>query len=115
MIRTAMIEAGVVTNVVMLGPESGWVPPEGAILIASETAAIDDTWDGTTFIPAAPSREQTDAAIRATLTAIDARSVRPLRAILDAQAAGLPPDPADVATLANLKSQADALRASLAA
>lgn len=115
MIRTAIIEAGIVTNVVMHAPESDWMPPDGAVLIASETAAIGDGWDGAAVIAAPPSREQINAAIRARLAEIDARSVRPLRAILDAQAAGLPPDPADVVALANLRSQADTLRASLAA
>ncbi len=60
------------------------------------------------------SLDEAKAAIRTRLASIDARSVRPLRAILEAQTAGLTPDPADVAALAELKVQADALRAGLA-
>lgn len=113
MIRTAIIEAGVVTNVVMLGPESGWMPPEGSILVASDIAAIGDAWDGGVFTPPALSTERINAAIYAKLAQIDARSVRPLRAILEAQAMGLAPDPADVACLASLRARADALRGDL--
>lgn len=114
MIRTAMIENGVVTNVTMHDPESDWTAPDGAILVASESAGIGDTWDGETFAKPPPTREQAAAAIRAKLSEIDARSIRPLRAILDAQATGRAPDPADMAILVNLKAEADALRASLA-
>ncbi|EME71380.1 hypothetical protein H261_03188 [Paramagnetospirillum caucaseum] len=55
------------------------------------------------------------AAILAQLAEIDAKSVRPLRAILDTQAAGQTPDPDDVTYLAALKAQADTLRAQLVA
>lgn len=49
MIRTAIIEDGVVANVVILDPDSTWMPPEGAILVASDEAGPGDTWDGTVF------------------------------------------------------------------
>lgn len=113
MIRTAIIEAGIVTNVVMHDPQGDWTPPDGSILIVSETASVGDNWDGGTFSRPPLAPEQTNAAIRARLAEIDARSVRPLRAILDAQAAGLTPSQADVGYLAELKAQADALRAQL--
>ena len=45
------------------------------------------------------------------LTALDAASVRPLRAILTAQAAGRTADAADLAKLADLAAQAVTLRA----
>ncbi len=54
---------------------------------------------------------QRRAAITVELTAIDAASARPLRAILYAQAHGLTPGPADVARIAELEAQAVALRA----
>jgi len=62
-----------------------------------------------------PGRERLarNAPILAALAAIDARTVRPLRAILAAQAAGLPPGD-DVARLAALQAEADSLRAGLA-
>lgn len=113
MIRTAIIEAGVVTNVVMLAVGNGWAPPEGTTTVASDTAAIGDAWDGGAFVSPELSGEPSNAAIHARLAQIDARSVRPLRAILDAQIAGLAPDSGDVAYLASLKAQADALRADL--
>ncbi|EME67921.1 hypothetical protein H261_21004 [Paramagnetospirillum caucaseum] len=113
MIRTAIIEAGIVTNVVMRDPRDGWMPPEGCVIVASETAGVGDTWDGSAFTPPMPTAEQINRALRARLAETDARSIRPLRSILDAQAAGQPPDPADVSILAGLKAQADALRAEL--
>jgi len=67
--------------------------------------------------PPAPTAEQLAAAriaeIKAELTAIDAASARPLRAILAAQSSGAA-DPADVARIADLEAQAVALRAELA-
>lgn len=55
------------------------------------------------------------AAIAAELTAIDAASARPLRAIIATQAAGGEAAPADVAKIAELEAQAVLLRAELAA
>ena len=52
-------------------------------------------------------------AIKAELAAIDDKSIRTLRAVLAAQASGMTPDAADIAYLANLKAQSDALRAKL--
>lgn len=54
------------------------------------------------------------AEIEAELTAIDAASARPLRAILTATTNGGTADQADVARLAELEAQAVALRAELA-
>ena len=54
------------------------------------------------------------AEIEAELTAIDAASARPLRAILAATTSGGAADPADVAKLAELEAQAKALRTELA-
>ena len=54
------------------------------------------------------------AEIEAELTAIDAASARPLRAILAATTSGGTADPADVAKLAELEAQAKALRTELA-
>ena len=54
------------------------------------------------------------AEIEAELTAIDAASARPLRAILTATTSGGTADPADVAKLAELEAQAKALRTELA-
>lgn len=57
--------------------------------------------------------ERINASIQVRLAAIDARSVRPLRAIMAAQAAGQAPEPSDVAMLADLDAQAATLRAAL--
>lgn len=57
--------------------------------------------------------ERINASIQAQLAVIDARSVRPLRAIMAAQAAGHAPEPADMAFLADLDTQAATLRAAL--
>lgn len=54
------------------------------------------------------------AAIQAELTAIDAASARPLRAVLTATTSGGEADPADLTRLADLEAQARALRAELA-
>lgn len=68
--------------------------------------------------PPAPTAEELAviraAAIRSELTAIDAASARPLRAILAAQAAGQTPAQADTDRLAELEAQAVALRTELA-
>ncbi|BAE53078.1 hypothetical protein amb4274 [Paramagnetospirillum magneticum AMB-1] len=116
MTRTAIIENGIVTNVVMHDPDGTWIRPDGVALVASETAGVGDGWDGVSFTPMspAPSTARANDMILAELGAIDAKSIRPLRAILAAQAAGVAPDPTDVAYLAGLKSRADALRSSLA-
>lgn len=55
------------------------------------------------------------AEIEQLLVANDLASVRPLRAILDAQEKGEEPNPLDRAKLAELEEQAQALRAELAA
>ena len=52
--------------------------------------------------------------IEAELTAIDAASARPLRAILAATTSGEAADPADVAKLAGIEARAKALREELA-
>jgi soluble lytic murein transglycosylase-like protein len=55
------------------------------------------------------------AGIDAALAALDASTVRPLRAVLAAQAGSMEPDPADLARLAELEEQAATLRAARAA
>ena len=80
---------------------------------------IADTWTiAPTPEPAPAPDPQTPAAIRraeieAELTAIDAASARPLRAILAATTSGGTADPADTAKLAELEAQAKALREEL--
>jgi len=54
------------------------------------------------------------AQVLAELTALDAASARPLRAVLAAQVGGAEPDPANLARLADLEAQAQALRTELA-
>lgn len=113
MIRTAIIKNGIVANVIEYDPDGGWMPPDGAVLVVSGTASVGDRWDGGQFTAPPPSAGQINAGIRAQLDQIDARSVRPLRAILEAQIAGIAPETADVAMLADLNAQAAALRAAL--
>jgi len=79
-----------------------------------------ETWTiAPTPEPALAPAPQTPAAIRiaeieAELTAIDAASARPLRAILVATTSGGTADAADTAKLAELEAQAKALRTELA-
>ena len=81
---------------------------------------ITDTWTIAPVPEPAPAPAPvTPAAIRraeieAELTAIDAASARPLRAVLTATTSGGTADPADVAKLAELEAQAKALREELA-
>lgn len=95
---------------------------KGGVVVAVVYGFSDDAElaDGTVFVEGAPESrrvgdaystgEDVAARIMAQLDAIDAKSVRPLRAILAAQASGMPPDPADISFLSQLKDQADALR-----
>jgi hypothetical protein len=62
----------------------------------------------------AAQREAERARLQAELTAIDAASARPLRAVLTATTSGGEVDPADLARLSDLEAQARALRAELA-
>ncbi len=71
------------------------------------------SWNTTPRDPADIQRTKdvkSNADIQAQLTALDVKSIRPLRAVL---AAGKNPDAADVAFLADLKKQSDDLRAKL--
>ena len=79
-----------------------------------------ETWTIAPVPESAPAPEPvTPAAIRraeieAELTAIDAASARPLRAILTATTSGGTADAADIAKLQGLEAQATALRSELA-
>ncbi|MEZ6854191.1 hypothetical protein [Halodesulfovibrio aestuarii] len=68
--------------------------------------------------PPAPTEqelaEQRISEIQQALTANDLASVRPLRAIFDAQKKAVAPDPQDEARLTELEEQAQTLRAELA-
>ena len=81
---------------------------------------ITDTWTIAPLPESAPAPDPvTPAAIRraeieAELTAIDAASARPLRAILAATVGGGTADAADIAKLQSLEDQATALRSELA-
>lgn len=66
-------------------------------------------------IDPATQREMERARILSALADLDAASVRPLRAILAAQASGGTPDAEDVARISDLAAQAQALRVELTA
>jgi len=69
---------------------------------------------GNTPDPALPlGAAELNAPLLARLSEIDARSVRPLRAILAAQAAGGAAQPVDLDTLADLAAQAAEVRGQL--
>ncbi len=70
--------------------------------------------DAIALTQAAPAENKADT-IRAKLMTIDARSMRPARAVALAIAARQAPNAADVQTLADLEQQAIVLRAELAA
>lgn len=48
--RKAIIENGVVTNVIDLEPDAMWTPPEGATLVDALDASTGDMWDGIQFV-----------------------------------------------------------------
>lgn len=81
-------------------------PPYGAYSVWDDAAGewVEDV-----------ARQEAEAAARtrAELAVIDAATIRPLRAVLAAQHMGVDPDPADVAMLTDLETQALALRATL--
>ncbi|MEO0035404.1 MAG: hypothetical protein RLZZ501_1427 [Pseudomonadota bacterium] len=60
-----------------------------------------------------PVPANANAALLAQLDALDAKSVRPLRAVLAATQACATPDPADLAKLAAIEAQAATLRGQL--
>ncbi|MGE4291387.1 MAG: hypothetical protein AB7E32_04165 [Desulfovibrio sp.] len=64
--------------------------------------------------PASVQAEERRAEILVALAALDTAAIRPTRAILAAQLAGSEPDAADTARLAELETQAQALRTELA-
>ena len=88
--------------------------------VAPQWRMVDDEWQAPPAPEPAPEPEPVTPAeirraeIEAELTAIDAASARPLRAILAATTSGGTADPADVAKLAELEAQAKALRTELA-
>ena len=88
--------------------------------VAPQWRLVDDEWQAPPAPEPAPEPEPVTPAeirraeIEAELTAIDAASARPLRAILTATTSGGAADPADVAKLAELEAQAKALRTELA-
>ena len=91
--------------------ENGWQLVDGVFVAPPEYPPIDQPQ--TMITPANPAAIRR-AEIEAELTAIDAASARPLRAILTATTSGGTADPEDVAKLAELEAQAKALRTELA-
>ena len=89
--------------------ENGWQLVDGVFVAPPEYPPIDPPM----ITPANPAAIRR-AEIEAELTAIDAASARPLRAILTATTSGGTADPADVAKLTELEAQAKALRTELA-
>jgi hypothetical protein len=87
------------------------LPVDGLAVSAGMVRQPDGSFTAPALAAVPP--ERINASIQVQLAAIDARSVRPLRAILEAQTAGIPPDSADLARLADLDAQAVALRAAL--
>ena len=89
--------------------------------VAPQWRMVDDEWQAPLAPEPAPEPEPVTPAeirraeIEAELTAIDAASARPLRAILTATTSGGTADPADIAKLAELEAQAKSLREELAA
>ena len=88
--------------------------------VAPQWRLVDDEWQAPPApepapepVPVTPA-EIRRAEIEAELSAIDAASARPLRAILAATTSGGTADPADVAKLAKLEARAKALRTELA-
>ena len=95
-------------------------PVPADVTPGSTYAPTADTWTIAPVPEAAPAPEPVTpaefrrASIEAELTAIDAASARPLRAILAATVSGGTADAADIAKLQSLEDQATALRSELA-
>ena len=95
-------------------------PVPADVTAGSTYNPIADTWTIAPVPESAPAPEPvTPAEIRRTeieseLTAIDAASARPLRAILAATVSGGTADAADIAKLQGLEAKATALRSELA-
>lgn len=112
--RYGIIENGVCVNVVD-APE-GFVFPPSVVFAASAGVGIGDVWDGQKFVPQPsppPTPSDPNEVVYAQLAGIDRRTVRPLRAVLTAQANGQSPSAEDTAMLAQLDAKAAALRAQL--
>ena len=101
----------------MLACQFAQVPAD--VTAGSTYDLVTKTWTIAPVPESAPAPDPvTPAAIRraeieSELTAIDAASARPLRAILAATTSGGTADPADTAKLAELEAQAKALREEL--
>jgi hypothetical protein len=52
--KKAVIENGIVTNVIEIDPENVWMPPEGATFVDALDASIGDEWNGSVFVKPAP-------------------------------------------------------------
>jgi L-fucose isomerase-like protein len=87
-------------------------PEAGEVLFAAEAteAELAAAFPGHATARAAVEAAGANAALRTQLDALDAKSVRPLRAVLAATQAGATPDPADLAKLAAIEAQAQSLR-----
>ena len=53
--RYAVVQDGVVVNVVMWDGVSEWAPPAACTVVQSDTASIGDAYDGEKFAPASGS------------------------------------------------------------
>jgi hypothetical protein len=104
--RYAIVENGIVVNVEMhdVKPNNG---------IESETAGIGDIYTGMFFQKPAITIDP-NVAIIEQLNALDEKTIRPLREVLNATLIGSIPNPSDVKMLNELKTQADILRSKLA-
>ena len=90
----------------------GWLDGEPAVV--ADLGPLPAGWRDTAPEPGPEALAAARLAqVLAELTALDAASARPLRAVLAAQVGGAEPDPADLARLADLEAQAQALRAEL--
>ncbi|MBF0093373.1 MAG: hypothetical protein HQL34_02395 [Alphaproteobacteria bacterium] len=89
--------------------------PEGVRVLGSSVEMIGgvptQVWATEPLPP--PTPDEVNAPILRELAELDARSIRPLRAMLAAQASGRAADQRDVDTLADLGTRTDALRARL--
>lgn len=63
MARAAVVNAGVVTNIIEYDPDGNWVAPEGheiVTIIGTEPVSIGDSWNGDDFTPAVPAESQNE-------------------------------------------------------
>ncbi|WP_022662168.1 hypothetical protein [Paucidesulfovibrio longus] len=96
---------------------AGWIVDGDGDIVPPDKPETFETWDkaaGAYVVDASARDAARQEAIKIELASLDAAAVRPARAVLAAQLAGVAPDAADTARLAEIEARARTLRTELA-